>query len=50
MRRREFIKALAATATAWPLPADAQTRLAPLRAPPVQPAALRLGLNDNLWT
>jgi hypothetical protein len=40
MRRREFIKAFAAVATGWPVPAGAQTQLVPLRASPTQPTAL----------
>ena len=40
MRRREFIKALAATAAGWPLRAGAQTQPVPLRASPAQPSAL----------
>jgi len=40
MRRREFIKAFAVTATWWPLPAGAQIQPVPLRASPTQPTAL----------
>jgi hypothetical protein len=48
MRRREFIKAFAATAAGWPLPGDAQTQLVPLRAPPTRPTALTQAQLDAL--
>ncbi len=37
MQRRDFIKALAATAAGWPLPVAAQAQAVPSRAPPTQP-------------
>jgi hypothetical protein len=40
MRRRDFIKTFAAIAAGWPRAADAQTRPAPSRASPTQPAPL----------
>src|SRR5215471_12110117 len=48
MRRRDFIKAFAATAAGWPLAADAQTRPVPSRAAPTQPAALTQAQSDAL--
>ncbi|HEU5276329.1 MAG TPA: hypothetical protein VFU97_21925 [Xanthobacteraceae bacterium] len=48
MRRRDFIKALAAAAAGWPLAAGAQTQPAPSRAPPAQPAALTQSQSDAL--
>jgi hypothetical protein len=40
MRRRDFIKAFAATAAGWTLPAGAQTQPAPLPASPTRPTVL----------
>jgi hypothetical protein len=40
MHRRDFIKALAATAAGWPLPVAAQIQAAPSPTPPPPPAAL----------
>ena len=48
MLRREFIKALAATAVGRPALAGAQTRLAPFHASPPRPAALAQGQLDAL--
>jgi hypothetical protein len=48
VRRREFIKAFAATAASWPLPAAAQTKLVPLHASPAQPTALTQAQSDAL--
>src|SRR5262245_3784452 len=48
MRRRDFIKAFAATAAGWTLPAGAQTQTAPSRASPAQPAALTPAQSDAL--
>jgi hypothetical protein len=48
MRRREFIKAFAATAAGWPLSAGAQTQPVPLRASPAQPTALTQARLDAL--
>src|SRR5438270_5454572 len=45
MRRREFIKAFAATAARWTLPAGAQTRTAPS---PTRPTALTQAQSDAL--
>jgi len=45
MRRREFIKAFAATAAGWTLPAGAQTRTAPS---PTRPIALTQAQSDAL--
>ena len=48
MRRREVIKAFAAIAAGWPLPAGAQSRLVPLRTSPTQPTALTQAQLDAL--
>lgn len=48
MRRREFIKAFAATAAGWPLPAAAQTQLLPLHASPARATSLTQAQLDAL--
>src|SRR5215471_5558735 len=48
MRRRAFMKAFAAAAAAWIIPAAAQTPMAPLRAPPTQLTALTQAQSDAL--
>jgi hypothetical protein len=50
MLRREFIKAFAATAAGWPVPAGAQTHLVPLHASSHQPTALTQAQLDALQT
>ncbi len=48
MRRREFIKAFAATAAGWSLPAGAQTRTGPSGPSSSQPAALTQAQSDAI--
>jgi len=48
MRRREFIKALAATAAGWSFPAGAQTPSAAPRAPATEPPPLTQAQSDAL--
>jgi hypothetical protein len=50
MRRREFIKAAAATAASWPFSAGAQTGLVPPRASPSRPTALTQAQSGALET
>lgn len=48
MRRRDFIKAIAATAAGWPVPGGAQTRPAPVPDVPPHPTVLTPAQSDAL--